>query len=163
AERLRQVGEEVARGDALARLQDTEHLEIRLFLPLRHVRAISAGTEVVVLDEGGRTATTQVRTVVPVGDARSQAFEALIETPKMDPPLAVGRTVRVQLPLEAPRSVVAVPRDAVVIRGDGLWVYVVRNPASPAPKVERVPVHTGVADGDWVEVEGALAAKDAVV
>lgn len=163
AERLRQAGEEVARGDAVARLQDTDHLEIRLYLPLRHVRAISSGTRVQVQDENGRAASTTVRTVVPVGDARSQSFEALLETPAMDPPLAVGRTVRVQLPLEAPRKVVAVPRDAVVIRGDGLSVYVVRDPSGKEPKAERVPVHTGVAEGDWVEIEGALHADDAVV
>ncbi|HKY91284.1 MAG TPA: efflux RND transporter periplasmic adaptor subunit [Nevskiaceae bacterium] len=163
AERVRQVGEEVARGDAVARMQDTEHLEIRLFLPLRHVRAIAAGTEVKVLDDTGRRSATRVRTVVPVGDARSQSFEALIETPALDPPLAVGRTVRVQLPLESPRNVVAVPRDAVVIRGDGLSVYVVRNPQSSKPKVERVPVRTGVSEGDWVEVTGSLNANDAVV
>lgn len=159
SERLRREGEEVARGDVVARLHDTEHLEIRLFLPLRHVRAIAPGSSVeVTLDERRKLKGT-VRAIVPVGDARSQSFETLIDLPPEEAELAAGRTIRVALPLEAAEKVLAVPRDAIVIRADGRAVYVVRD----GDKVERVPVHTGVAAGDWVAVEGALREHDAVV
>lgn len=158
SERLRRAGEEVARGEAVARLHDTEHLEIRLFLPLRHVRAIAPGSTVHVL-QGETYAAAAVRAVVPVGDTRSQSFEALVDVPAINPPLAVGHTVRVELPLQAPKEALAVPRDAVVIRAEGLAVYRVRDGA----KAERVPVTTGVAQGDWVAVEGSLAPRDPVV
>ena len=158
AERLRREGEEVARGDAVARLQDTEHLELRLFLPLRHVRAIAPGSSVQVRLDDERVVAGKVRAIVPVGDARSQSFETLIDLPAAEAELAVGRTLQVVLPLSAVQQVLAVPRDALVIRSDGLSVYVVRK-----DKAERVPVKTGSADGDWVAVQGALAAQDAVV
>lgn len=158
SERLRREGEEVDRGDPIARLQDTEHLEIRLFLPLRHVRAIKSGSEVQILTESGASTRARVRAIVPVGEARSQSFEALIDVPELDPPLSVGRTVSVELPLAGVTQSVAVPRDALVIREDGISVYRIRDGAA-----QRVPVATGVAAGDWVAVEGALAADDPVV
>jgi RND family efflux transporter MFP subunit len=158
AERVRRIGEEVARGDAVIRMQDTEHLELRLFLPLRHVRAIEPGSTVQVRLDDTRVVPGKVRAIVPVGDARSQSFETLIDLPQAEAELAVGRTLQVVLPLAAVQQVLAVPRDAVVIRSDGLAVYVVRK-----DKAERVPVKTGSADGEWVAVQGALTAQDAVV
>lgn len=160
SERLRREGEEVVRGDVVARLHDTEHLEIRLFLPLRHVRAIAPGSIVAVQLGDEQTVDAQVRAIVPVGDARTQSFETLIDAPQMNPPLAVGRSVRVELPLEAVREALAVPRDAVVIRTDGMAVYKMQKDGK---SVVRVPVKTGVAEGTWVAVEGALAPNDDVV
>ncbi|HEX4871073.1 MAG TPA: efflux RND transporter periplasmic adaptor subunit [Nevskiaceae bacterium] len=156
SERLKREGEEVARGEALLRLQDAGQLEIRLFLPLRHVRAIQAGSPVKVEAEDGRRLAARVRTVVPLGDLRSQSFEALIDAP---PGLVAGSSVRVELPLASPVQTLAVPRDAVVIRNDGLSVYVVRE----GKTVSRVPVTTGVAAGPWVAIQGAVKADDAVV
>jgi RND family efflux transporter MFP subunit len=158
SERLKREGEEVARGDLIARVADPEHLEVRLFLPLRHVRAIAAGDRVQV-QVGEHRATAPIRQIVPVGDARSQSFEALIDAPQMEPPLAAGSSVRVELPLQAPQQALAVPRDAVVIRADGLAVFKV----GADQKARRVPVKTGIAQGQWIEVDGELSAEDPVV
>lgn len=159
SERLRREGEEISRGEVVARLQDTEHLEIRLFLPLRHVRAIQAGSSVKLRVGATETASARIRAIVPVGDARTQSFETLIEVPELTPPLTVGHMVKVELPLEVARAALAVPRDAVVIRADGAAVYRIKE----GKTAERVPVKTGVADGAWVAVEGALSARDMVV
>lgn len=158
SERLRREGEEIARGEVIARLHDTEHLEIRLFLPLRHVRAIQPGSTVKIV-AGGVEGTARVRAIVPVGDARTQSFETLIETPTLATPLSVGTSVKVELPLEVARQALAVPRDAVVIRADGAAVYRIKG----GKTAERVPVKTGVAAGAWIAVEGDLSAQDAVV
>ncbi len=157
SERVRNAGEELARGAIVARLFNTDELEIRLYLPLRHVRAIRAGSTVTVR-AGDQHANALVRAIVPVGDARTQSFEALIDAPAMVSELAVGHSVQVDLPLSAAREALAVPRDALVIRTDGTSVYRIKNGTA-----QKVSVTTGVADGDWVAVEGALAARDAVV
>ncbi len=158
AERVRNAGEELARGDVLARLYNTEDLEIRLFLSLRHVRAIRAGTAVTVRHRSDE-ALALVRAIVPVGDARSQSFEALIDAPQMPLPLAVGHSVQIELPLQAPRAALAVPRDALVIRAEGTAVYRVKD----GKTAERITVKIGIAEGDWVAVEGALSVADPVV
>lgn len=162
SERIKRAGEEAARGEVIARFSDTGNLELRLFLPLRHVRAISTGTAVKVITARGETSEGQVRAVVPVGDARSQSFEALVDVASLKPAPPVGETLRVELPLAATRNALVVPRDAVVIRTEGSAVF--RLKAGAAGSVaERVPVRLGVADGAYVAVEGALGPDDEVI
>jgi RND family efflux transporter MFP subunit len=158
AERVRRAGEEVGRGEVIARIVNPDELEIRLFVPLRHVRAVQPGAEVEVTGEE-REFTARVASIVPAGDPRSQSFEVLVDAPRVDGLLAAGSTVRVRLPLGAPQRRLSVPRDALVIRADGL--YVVRM--SPQKRAERVPVKAGVADGEWIAVDGGLRAGDTVV
>jgi multidrug efflux pump subunit AcrA (membrane-fusion protein) len=73
--------------------------------------------------------------------------------------LAPGNTVQVELPLGAPQKRLSVPRDALIIRAEGLYVYRVDR----EQRAERIDVKAGVADGDWVAVEGGLSAGDQVV
>lgn len=157
AERLKRAGEEVARGETVARLLDPDTLEIRLFLPLRHVRAIKPGDKVRVSFEGGE-GEARVRGIVPAGDPRSQSFEVLVDLPGTGR-LTAGSVVRVELPLGEPQALLAVPRDALIIRSDGMAVFRI----GPDNKAERLAVKPGVADGDWVAVEGDLLASDTVV
>jgi RND family efflux transporter MFP subunit len=138
---------------------DPETLEIRLFLPLRHVRAIRVGDPVAIHAEG-KSSKARVHSIVPAGDARSQSFEVLVEMPAAkDLRLTAGSVVQVDLPLGEPQSLMAVPRDALIIRADGLAVFRI----GADNKAERVSVTTGIADGDWVAVEGSLNSSDAVV
>jgi RND family efflux transporter MFP subunit len=159
AERTRRAGEEVARGEIVARLLDPDTLEIRLFLPLRHVRAIKPGDKVKVKFEGGE-GTAKVRGIVPAGDPRSQSFEVLVDLPALrETHLTSGSVVEVELPLGGPQALLAVPRDALIIRAEGLAVYRV----GPDNKAQRIAVTTGVADGEWIAVEGDLLSSDTVV
>jgi RND family efflux transporter MFP subunit len=164
SERLKRDGEEVNRGEIVARLLDPDTLEIRLFLPLRHVRAIKPGDKVKVLFDG-REGAARVRAIVPAGDARSQSFEVLVDQLQSGPDsrLPAGSVVQVELPLGEPQALIAVPRDALIIRADGMTVYRVNAGENGESKVERIAVKSGVADGDWVAVDGKLAASDTVV
>jgi RND family efflux transporter MFP subunit len=158
-DRVRRAGEEVTRGEVIARLVNPDELEIRLFVPLRYVRAIRPGNEVRVTTEQ-RSFTAAVSSIVPAGDPRSQSFEVLVKAPKVDGLLAAGNTVEVELPLGEPQRSLAVPRDALIIRAEGLHVYRVGD----GQRAERVGVEAGVADGDWIEVKGeGLNAGDQVV
>jgi len=159
SERTKRAGEEVARGEIVARMLDPETLEIRLFLPLRHVRAIKPGDTVKVKFDGAE-GNARVRGIVPAGDPRSQSFEVLVDLPPArGGRLPSGSVIQVELPLGEPQSLLAVPRDALVIRSDGLAVFRV----GPDNKVQRLAVTTGVADGDWIAVDGPILASDTVV
>jgi RND family efflux transporter MFP subunit len=158
ADRVRRAGEEVARGEIVARLVDPDTLEIRLFVPLRHVRAIQPGNVVNVTIER-RSFTAVVSSIVPAGDPRTQSFEVIVKAPAVDGLLAAGDTVQVELPLGQPQRRLAVPRDALIIRAETLYVFRV----SSDRRAERVDVKAGLADGDWIGVEGKLAPGDEVV
>jgi len=156
-ERVKRAGEYAAVGDVVARLAGNGGLEIHLFMPLRHVRAVVPGSEVTVHLEGNTTH-APVKSVVPVGDVRSQSFEIVLDAQRIEPLPAVGTLAYADLPLGVPQQLLAVPRDALIIRADGLSVFRVRG-----EKAEKVTVRTGVADGDWVAIEGGLAAGDKIV
>jgi RND family efflux transporter MFP subunit len=158
ADRVRRAGEEVARGEIVARLVDPGELEIRLFVPLRYVRAIQPGNAVkVTIDR--RSLTAAVGGIVPTGDPRTQSFEVIVKAPAVDGLLAAGDTVQVELPPGEPQRRLAVTRDALIIRADALYVFRV----STDQRAERVDVKAGLADGDWIGVEGKLNPGDDVV
>jgi RND family efflux transporter MFP subunit len=153
SDRVRRAGEEVGRGDVVARLVNPDELEIRLFVPLRYVRSVRPGHEVSVQTEQRRF-TAAVSSIVPAGDPRSQSFEVLVKAPQVDGLLVSGNTVQVELPLGEPQRRLAVPRDALIIRADGLYVYRV----AAGERAERLRVEAGVADGDWIAVSGGKLA-----
>ena len=76
-----------------------------------------------------------------------------------DPSWVVGSPVRVALPNSDPRQLVAIPRDALVLRGSEM--FVLRVTADNV--VEKVQVDTGIGLGRMVEVIGNLSGGDRVV
>lgn len=158
SERVRRIGEEVARGEVIARIVNPDELEIRLFVPLRHVRAIKPGHVVEVSSER-KEFTATVSAIVPAGDPRTQSFEVLVQAPAVDGLLAAGNTVQVRLPLGEPQRRLSVPRDALIIRAEGLYIVKVDS----EQRAERVAVKAGVADGDWIAVDGPVRAGDRIV
>jgi multidrug efflux pump subunit AcrA (membrane-fusion protein) len=78
--RSRRSGEEVARGEVLGQLTDIENLEVRAFVPLKHLPRTMAGDPIAVFaTDAAHTGT--IRSLVPTGDVRSQTFEARIDLP----------------------------------------------------------------------------------
>ncbi len=71
----------------------------------------------------------------------------------------VGESVRLSMPTANVKEVLAVPRDALILRREGASVFKVNDDMT----VEQVTVITGLGDGDFIEVIGELHAGDVVV
>jgi RND family efflux transporter MFP subunit len=155
-ERLVQVGEFVSRGLPVARLVDTDNREIRLQAPLDLAAYVHEGMEVSI-QHNGKTSLSPVVRVIPVGDERSRMFEMRVTA--SDPSMVIGSPVQVALPSSDPRLLLAIPRDALVLRGSEVFVLRVND----GNTVEKVPVATGMGFGSLVEVTGELAEGDQVV
>jgi RND family efflux transporter MFP subunit len=155
-ERLVEVGEFVARGAEVARLVDTENREIRAQAPLSVAAWLRPGLEVTVL-HGQLESLSPVRQAIPVGDERSRMFEVRVAA--TDPAWVIGSPVRVALPNGEPRQLVAVPRDALVLRGSEIFVLRV----TPDNVVEKISVSTGIGLGSLVEVIGDVSGGDRVI
>ena len=156
AERLVQVGEFVNRGTQVTRLVDTEHREIRAQAPLTIAGWIREGMEVSV-EHQQRSALSPVSRVIPVGDERSRMFEVRIAAE--NPAWIIGSPVRVALPNSEPRELVAIPRDALVLRGSDIFIMRVNTDNT----VEKVSVETGIGLGVFVEVIGNIEQGDRIV
>lgn len=155
-ERLRQAGEWVDSGDAIVRLVDTQSLEAQTWVPVTALAYIQPGTEL-TLQASPQQISGEVRTIVPVGDERSRLYELRLTL--SDSPWPVGRMLRVAVPTATPRETVAVPRDALVLRRDGSYVFRILEDGT----AERIAVTTGIAAGSFIEVEGGIHPGDQVV
>lgn len=155
-ERLRQAGEFLNVSGEVIRLVDTRNIEIRAQAPISVAPFLYEGQEVEVVD-GSRSVASQIRRVIPVGDARSRLIEVRIDVD--DPTLVIGAPVRVSLPQSEPMQVVAVPRDALILRQDNTYVFKVTDDGN----VEQVNVQTGIGNGAYIEVRGNVFDGDEVV
>jgi multidrug efflux pump subunit AcrA (membrane-fusion protein) len=98
-----------------------------------------------------------VRAIVPVGDIVSRSIEVRIIVPAGA--VTVGDAARVYIPSAEPRNVLAVPRDAIVLREDNTYIFKVdgKNTA------QRIAVETGTEDGILVEVRGPISPGERVI
>lgn len=155
AERVAQAGERVAVGARVIRLVNPASLEVVARAPLSYYRYVRPGDELGLVAGDGELI-APVRTVVSVGDESRHVFELRLD---MAEPLPVGQTVRVTIPTANVREVLAVPRDALVLRGDGIAVFIVGDDNT----ARRIRVTTGIGAGEWIEVSGPIQAGDRVV
>jgi RND family efflux transporter MFP subunit len=155
-ERLVQAGEFVSRGAEVARLVDVDNREIRAQAPLGVSGYIREGLEVAV-EHRQNQLLAPVKRVIPVGDERSRMFEVRIAAD--NPSWVIGSPVRVALPNSDPRELVAVPRDALVLRGSEMFVLRVMADNT----VEKIQVDTGIGLGSLVEVIGDVTDGDRLV
>lgn len=157
-ERLAELGEYAQPGQSIVRLVNLEDREVRAMAPLRVAPFLAEGQSVPVRwdDEAEPTQLT-ISTIIPVGDLGSRSFELRLRL--AEPHWSIGAPVEVGLPTAAPRLVVAVPRDALVLRNEDTWIYRINRDGV----AERLSVSTGIGIGEFVEVVGEIAAGDKVV
>jgi RND family efflux transporter MFP subunit len=155
-ERLRSIGERLNVADEVARLVDPNSLEIVARAPLNNVNFIKRG-DLLQLRNEYREGNAEIRTIVPFGDPQSHMFEIRLEADHEV--WTVGESVRVTLPTAEPKSVLAVPRDALVLRRDGTTVFKLNQDST----VTQVKVIVGLGAGRLIEVFGELKPGDEVV
>ena len=143
-ERLAETGEYVERGDSVVRLVDLEHLEIRVQAPLK-VAPFVRDDLTLPVEADTATVDAPVTTVIPVGNLESRSFEIRLESPRPD--WVIGTPVKVGLPTSAARRIIAVPRDALVLRETGPSVFVIED-----SRARQIPVETGIGAGERIEV-----------
>jgi hypothetical protein len=98
-----------------------------------------------------------IRAVVPTGDVRSQTFETIIDLPPAGV-WTVGQLVSVAVPISTAAAALAVPRDALVLRQNGSFVFRIND----ENRAERIYVDIGDSAGDFVAVTGSLQEGDRI-
>lgn len=157
AERFIQTGEYLGTGAPVVRLVNTRDLEVKAQAPVALAARLKPGMPLSLREGEGEFVTQVVRAVVPVGDESSRQFELRIALDAARWP--IGSALQVGLPSDEPREVVAVPRDALLLRASETFVVKVGADDTAL----RVPVRTGGAQGSLVEVIGDVHAGDRLV
>jgi len=151
-----QPGEYAQVGSAIARLVDTTNLEISARVPAALVQPLAAGTQLQITGMG-KTVNAPLRALVPVGDVVSRTMELRVSLSSAD--FLVGSPVKVLLPSAEPKTVVAIPRDAVILRTNAKYIFVVDEESI----AHRRDVQLGYAEGDMIEVIGDVPPDATVI
>jgi RND family efflux transporter MFP subunit len=156
AARLINPGEYAVVGKDIVRLVDIDDVEVSAPAPISASRYLKPGTPL-TLEIEGKPVIGKVRAFVPVGDVNSRTIEVRIVISAKDG--VVGDAVKVLIPSAPQRKVLAVPRDALVLREDNTYVFRLVN----RNRVEHVAVETGSEQGAFVEITAGLKAGDTIV
>lgn len=155
-EKLRNIGERLSVGDEVVRLVDPNSIEVVARAPLNTVNFVNDG-DVLEMHNDFREGEGSIRTIVPFGNPQSHMFEVRLN---VDPELwTIGESVRLSMPTANAKEVLTVPRDALVLRREGAFVFRINDEM----KAEQVGVVTGLGAGNLIEVIGAINAGDMVV
>ncbi|OLF77989.1 hypothetical protein AWH62_04815 [Maricaulis sp. W15] len=157
AERLIQVGELSAPGRDIARLVDIEHKEAVAQVPVAVAPFLRVGMDVTLSLSDASAIRAPIRAIIPVGNAVSRTFEVRIDLEGSD--WIIGSAARVALPAETPRTQLAAPYDAVILRANGNFVFVIDDDDI----AHQVAVAPGVRTDGYIAIAGEVEAGDRVV
>ena len=159
-ERLAHPGALAGTDTVLLILQQVSRLRVVVAVPEEHAGAIAHGTAVTfqVPAFPERTFTGRVARVARALDSKTRTMPVELEVSNRDGALAPGMYPTVKWPIHSGRSALLVPQTAVVTTSER--TFVIREHDGRA---EWVDVRKGAADGDRVEVVGALRAGDRVL
>lgn len=150
-----QPGEYAQIGSQIARIVDTQSLEVSARVPAALVQPLAQGT-LLEVSGMGQVVQAPLRALVPVGDNVSRTMELRVALNEGQ--FLVGAPVRVSLPTAMPKVVTAIPRDAVILRTNAQYVFVVEDGVA-----HRKEVELGYGEGDMIEVVGDISPGATVV
>ncbi|HFE38784.1 MAG TPA: efflux RND transporter periplasmic adaptor subunit [Gammaproteobacteria bacterium] len=155
--RSKRAGEWVRGGDTVVTLSNPDSLEIEARVSDKSINFLTRDDGLNIY-RAGQKIPGKLTAIVRIGDAQSHLFDIKISVAKQKGWLA-GQVVRVEVPIGLARKVMAVPRDALVLRRNGNAVYRITN----ENKAEKIHVMTGVASGEYIAVEGGIKSGDKIV
>ncbi len=161
-ERLKEPGEWAAVGDPILSIADENDVEIEATADVSRLPFVQAGRSLAIERRGSSgyvpAGQATVRTIVGAADTGSHRFLFRLD-PGPGSAWRIGEAVRVAIPLSDGRAVLSVPRDALVLRPQGVAVFRIDD----GGRAERVPVQTGIAAGPYIEIRGGIDAGDRVI
>ena len=156
-----QIGEWIEVGGAVVELLSREKSEVSVDLPERYFGALRPQSQARITFGAlaGLEIVGTVQSIIPRADPQARTFPTKLSIPNRKGRIGIGMLATVHLPIGRARQSAIVPKDAVLIRGDEQFVFVLNEDGS----VSRAPIQRGAGQGVWVEVEGVLQAGQKVV
>lgn len=147
-------------GDRVVTLINDRALEVEAEVPSARLKGLKKGTAIRVEFEDKTPFEVSVRAVVPMENplARTRTVRFSTDLGTNGSRVAVNQSVRLLIPVGAPRTVISVHKDAVLQRGGRTVVYVLTD-----GKATLRPVRLGEAVGGRFEVLDGLKPGDKVV
>jgi RND family efflux transporter MFP subunit len=160
-ERIKEKGEYARIGETVARVVDPVSLEVTAAVPVANLNRIDFDSPVTVT-LGSLQFEAELRSVIHAGNQRSQTFDVIVDIPRdLAVTMVAGQFVEVDIPLLTLDASLYVPRDAVVLRTGGNYVFRIGEDNV----AQRIGVVLGEGRGKMVSVrseKGTLTIGDRV-
>jgi membrane fusion protein, multidrug efflux system len=151
-----QQGEYVRTGQAVAQLVDIAGLDVQVQAPIALAPFVSR-SKTLSVEYGDEVLELPVRAFTPTGNVTSRTFELRLDARQLA--AVPGLAVKVAVPKALAAQTLVIPRDALVIREQQM--YVLRVAADGV--AHRLPVTAGAGTGDKIAVTAELKAGDRVI
>lgn len=171
-----EAGAWITAGDPVVDLVELDSVRVEVAVPASQIVSLRPGQSIRIQcdQRPGELLVGQLERIVPAADTRARTFPVLVRFEnRIDegiPMLMSGMVVRMDLPIGPETEMTFVPTDAIVLDGVQQSVFVVDVDAATSddhPKqsavVRKVPVKLGVADGDWIAVDGDISPGAVVI
>jgi len=156
AQRLRNQGEYINAGTAIIRLVESDNLEASIFSPLESYPFLTQTGSLAVESSLGQ-GMAPIKAIIPVADSRSHLMEVRLDLSDFNWP--VGLSLKAAVANGDKKEVIAIPRDALVLRRDGMTVFRV----NPDNKAEQLKVSVGIGAGELIEIIGDVKEGDKII
>ena len=161
------IGTQVSQATPVAKISNTEELEIKVNVAERFVSRIKLNQNAVLTFDAypGEQFEAHVSEVSPILDTTTRTMQIKIRITQRDNKIKVGMYARVKLITDTYKSVVIVPSAAVVKRNEKTIAFVVASEKTEesAATVKLVPVTVGHVVDDKSEITAGIEAGDTVV
>lgn len=153
-------GQFISSGESVARLLDMTTLEVEANVPSQYIAGLSPQLVLSGEIEDGTALDLTVRAILPTefASTRTRPVRFTTDLQALIGRVAVGQSITVSVPTDAPRDALSVPKDALTQSANG-WSVFVDEDGVATPRTVQV----GVAMGDRFEVLSGLNEGDFVV
>ena len=153
-------GQFISSGAEVARLLDITTLEIEANVPSQYIGGLSPDLTLSAETETAVPLDVTVRAILPteLATTRTRPVRFSADLQSLPRAVAVGQSITVSVPTDAPRDVLSVPKDALTQAATG-WSVFVDMDGVATPRTVQI----GVAMGDRFEVLGGLEEGEFVV
>ena len=154
-----ELGEMAGAGSPVVTIVNTSKVYVEGVVAEKDVSLVKKGQQVdVKVDAAGGLFKGVVDSISPAADPKSKGYPVKVAITNADKKIKPGMFGEIQLVTGQKTGVVVIPKEAIVDRGAGKLVYVVKGNEAVEKKIT-----TGMESGDRIEVTGGLDAGDKLV
>ncbi|MBP5283821.1 MAG: efflux RND transporter periplasmic adaptor subunit [Treponema sp.] len=162
------VGTQVAQSMSIAKISNTDELEIKVNVAERFISRIALNQKAVLTFDAypGEQFDAFVSEVSPVLDTTSRTMAIKIKIAKKDSRIKVGMYARVKLITESIKNALLVPAAAVIKRDGNPYVFMFAQEEGAdenTGKASLVPVKQGITVDDRTEIAEGISAGNIII
>lgn len=164
--RMTERGEWVTRGTPVLELVATQNVYLDVQVPQERYGELASGAEVSIRPDTapGRDIPARIAASVPVADAVSRSFRLRLQSTAGETALLPGASATAVFTItNADRSVLTLPRDALLRNPDGSFSVFTLTDKAGQLTAQRRQVQLGRTLGDVIEVTGGIEPDEQVV